>query len=261
MREPLEVMNKTDHTDRYCHAIVLAGSRPGRDPLLQGSSVSSKALLPVEGRPMLAYVLAALCAHPAIKDIVVLAQDAEGWSTKPELRPSGTSVPISFRKSGAGISHSISDIIDSGASWPILLTTADNILFDTAMIDDFLQQCSDSDVAVGMVERRTLVARYPQNKRTWLKFRAGWWSGANLFWLGNGKVRPLLNLWASIEADRKKGWRVIRAFGPLVLVGALLRLLDIHQAIGIVGRRLGLDAAGDPTEDDLLRAIGARLFA
>lgn len=233
-------MNKTGHAN--CHAVVLAGSRPGSDPLLEGTGVSSKALLPVGGKPMLTHVLSALCAHPAIRDVVVLAQDVEGLSEQPELQLSDAPVPISFRKSGAGISRSISDIVDNGVHWPILLTTADNVLLDAAMIDDFLGQCGGADVAVGMVERRTLIARYPQNKRTWLKFRRGWWSGANLFWLGNEKVRPLLTLWASIEADRKKGWRVIRAFGPLMLAGALLRLLDIHQAVAIAGRRFGLDA-------------------
>jgi CTP:molybdopterin cytidylyltransferase MocA len=242
--------SKTMHaTDRYCHAIVLAGSRPGRDPLLEGSGVSSKALLPVGGAPMLAHVLAALCAHPAIKDIVVLAQDAEGLGGQAGLRPLNPPVPISFLRSGAGISRSISETIDKGENWPILLTTADNVLLNVSMIDDFLGQCSDSDIAVGMVERRTLIARYPQNKRTWLKFRGGWWSGANLFWLGNEKVRPLLTLWASIEADRKKGWRIIRAFGPLVLAGALLRVLDIHQAMAIVSRRFGLTARVVPMRD------------
>ena len=40
--------------------LVLAGSRPGSDPLLTGTGLPSKALLPIAGRPMLAHVLAAL---------------------------------------------------------------------------------------------------------------------------------------------------------------------------------------------------------
>ena len=41
-------------------ALVLAGSRPGGDPLLASSGLTSKALLPIAGVPMLARVLAAL---------------------------------------------------------------------------------------------------------------------------------------------------------------------------------------------------------
>ena len=46
--------------------LVLAGSRPGSDPLLEGTGLPSKALLPIAGKPMLAHVLEALnAAAPA----------------------------------------------------------------------------------------------------------------------------------------------------------------------------------------------------
>ena len=47
-------------------AIILAGSRPGSDPLLAGTGLASKALLPVGGQPMLAHVLEALRAAPEV---------------------------------------------------------------------------------------------------------------------------------------------------------------------------------------------------
>jgi 2-phospho-L-lactate transferase/gluconeogenesis factor (CofD/UPF0052 family) len=45
-----------------------------------------------------------------------------------------------------------------------------------------------------------------------------------------------------VEQDRKKGWRVIAAFGPLLLIGALLRLYTLAGGIRRAGRRLGLGA-------------------
>src|SRR3546814_14077244 len=41
------------------------------------------------------------------------------------------------------------------------------------MIALFLTGAADSDVAVAMVERAVLLARYPESQRTWLKFRGG----------------------------------------------------------------------------------------
>ena len=68
---------------------------------------------------------------------------------------------------------------------PLLVTTADNVLLTPTMIAEFLGGAGDSDVAVAMVERDILLARYPQSKRTWLKFRGGWWSGrASSAWCG-----------------------------------------------------------------------------
>jgi hypothetical protein len=93
-----------------------------------------------------------------------------------------------------------------------------------------------------MVERRVLLSRYPGSRRTWLKFRSGRWSGANLFWLASDRVKPLLVLWHQVEQDRKKGMKIVGAFGPLLLLGALFRLLTIHQAVGRAGRRFGVEA-------------------
>ncbi|AUW57682.1 4-diphosphocytidyl-2C-methyl-D-erythritol synthase [Sphingobium sp. SCG-1] len=223
-------------------AIVLAGSRPGVDPLLDGSGVSTKALLPVAGRPMLAHVLGALVGHGAVGRVVVLAQDIEALSNDPALAAFVADPAVSFARSGAGISRSVIAEIDGGAAFPILLTTADNVLLTGAMIDAFVFGARGSDIAVGLVERQVLLARYPESRRTWLKFRRGWWSGANLFWIGSEKARPLLERWHAVEQDRKKGMKIVGAFGPLLLIGALLRLLTIQQAVARLGRRLGVNA-------------------
>ena len=39
-------------------------------------------------------------------------------------------------------------------------------------------------------------------------------------------------LWRSVEQDRKKGWRMIAALGPAVLLGAVLRLRTLDQTLG-----------------------------
>src|SRR3546814_18775338 len=88
-----------------------------------------------------------------------------------------------------------------------------------------------SDVAVAMVERAVLLARYPESQRTWLKFRGGWWSGANLFRLRGRRVLPLLEVWGRIERDRKKGLKIVAAFGPALLLAVVLRL-EIGRASG-----------------------------
>jgi hypothetical protein len=82
--------------------------------------------------------------------------------------------------------------------------------------------------------------RLPQTKRTWLRFRGGAYSGANLFALASAEASAAISLWRSVEQDRKKGWRLLLALGPAVLIGALLRRLTVHQVLERVGRRLKL---------------------
>lgn len=226
-------------------AIVLAGSRPGADPLLDGSGVTTKALLPVAGQAMLVHVVRALAASPRVGPITILAQDSAALARDPAL---AGLPPVRFADSGQGISHSLAAAI-GWSDDAVLVTTADNILLTPAMIAEFLDGAAGSDVAAAMVERRVLLARYPQSRRTWLKFRGGWWSGANLFRLRGRRALPLLDFWGRIERDRKKGRKIIAAFGPWLLIGALLRLFTIHQGVARAGARFGLKVVIVPMSD------------
>ena len=219
-------------------AIVLAGSRPGPDPLLTGTGVSTKALLPIAGQAMLVHVVRALRGSPLIGPITILAQNSAALAAEPGL---AGFADLHFADSGQGISSSLSAALPPGDD-PLLVTTADNVLLTAAMVGDFLAGAADSDVAVAMVERAVLLARYPGSQRTWLKFRGGWWSGANMFYLRGRRVLPLLDFWGRIERDRKKGLKIIAAFGPWLLIGALLRLFTIQQGAARAGLRFGLKA-------------------
>ncbi|MDZ3830288.1 MAG: nucleotidyltransferase family protein [Sphingopyxis sp.] len=223
---------------RPISVIVLAGSRPGPDPLLSGSGVSTKALLPVAGVPMLVHVVRALRASPLVGPVHILAQNSAELAAEPGL---AGFADLHFADSGQGISSSLAAALPDNDD-PLLVTTADNVLLTPAMIAEFLDGAANSDVAVAMVERAVLLARYPESRRTWLKFRHGWWSGANLFRLRGRRVLPLLDFWGRIERDRKKGLKIIAAFGPWLLLGALLRLFTIEQGVARAGRRFGLDA-------------------
>src|SRR3546814_5743053 len=83
------------------------------------------------------------------------------------------------------------------------ISTADNVLLTPSMIAEFLTGAADSDVAVAMVERGVLLARYPESKRTWLRFRGGWWSGPNLFRLRGRRVLPRL-AWIGRASGRER---------------------------------------------------------
>lgn len=226
-------------------AIVMAGSRPGPDPLLSGSGVSTKALLPIAGQPMLAHVVRALRASPLVGPITILAQNSAELAAEPAL---AGLADLHFADSGQGISSSLAAALPEGDA-PLLVTTADNVLLTPGMVTEFLAGAADSDVAVAMVERDVLLARYPESKRTWLKFRGGWWSGANLFRLRGRRVLPLLDFWGRIERDRKKGLKIIAAFGPALLLAVVLRLITIHQGVARAGLRFGLKAKVVPMSE------------
>ena len=225
-------------------AILLAGSRPGGDPLAAHFGVALKALIPLGGRPMILRPLAALRASKKVGEIVVLAQDPEQFA---DILPN-----VRVERSGASIAATIETLCaDPETRWPLLVTTADHALLDPATVDEFLRASAGSDIAIGVVDKNALTKRLPGTKRTWLQFRGGAVTGANLFALKSPKVAPAIALWRSIEQDRKRGWRLILLAGPLTLAGAALRLLTLGQVLARISRRLGLAITAVPLSNPL----------
>lgn len=224
-------------------ALLLAGARPTADPLAVAAGVAIKPLVPVGGQPMINWPARALLAHPAIGRVVILTQSPRLFLADPATSWLADHPRILFEPSGSGIASSLLAYMERpDIGFPLLVTTADHVLLDGAMLDQFVAEAAGADIAVAMVERGTLLARYPQSRRTWLKFRDGGWSGANLFWFGSAKARAIVALWQEVEQDRKKGWKILAAFGPLALMGALLRISTLRQGIARVGKRFGLTA-------------------
>jgi GTP:adenosylcobinamide-phosphate guanylyltransferase len=218
--------------------LVLAGSRPGSDPLLEGTGLPSKALLPIGGKPMLAHVLRALGEAPLVGPITVVAQDTSALAADPAIAQAAGQ-RVEWRDAAGSIADAVRGALER-SDGPLFVTTADNVLLTAAMVDQFLRDAEGSDVAVGLVSRRAVEAAGHSTQRTWLKFRGDAWSGANLFRLGGPQTLPLVEFWRSLEQDRKKGMKIVGAFGPGLLLAALLRLIDIHAFAARGARRFGL---------------------
>lgn len=217
-------------------ALLLAGSRPGRDAFAEAHGTDLKALIPIGGMPMVARPAAALLGAPEIERVRVLTQRPERIAAALPNDPR-----LSIEHSDGTIAATLQTILaDPSTRFPLLVTTADHALLDPAMIADFCRKAAGANVAIGLVEKRALMARLPDTQRTWLKFRGGAYSGANLFAFGSAKAAKAVALWRSVEQDRKKGWRMIAALGPAVLLGAALRLRTLDQTLASVSRRLGL---------------------
>jgi GTP:adenosylcobinamide-phosphate guanylyltransferase len=228
-------------------AVVLAGSRPGKDPFAESYGTDLKALIPILGEPMVRRPVEALLASPDVDGIRVLAQHYDRIRA---VLPNDPRVLV--EASGDTIASTLETMcVDPNVQWPILVTTADHALLTPDMVSDFLAKSRGADIAIGVVSKDALLRRLPETKRTWLKFRGGAYSGANLFLLGSPKIRPTLQLWSSNEQNRKKALRMLLTLGLFGFLGALLRLRTLQQTLCSVGRKLGLDIRAVELSDPL----------
>ena len=115
-------------TDGKATALVLAGKRDGAtDPLAQAAGVTHKCLVPVAGQPMLVHVIDALAASERIGQIRVAIEEPAVLQDLPQLR----GVIATRRLMPVAAQPNLVDSVlagAQGATFPLLITTADNVL-------------------------------------------------------------------------------------------------------------------------------------
>ena len=227
-------------------ALVLAGSRGPTDPLALSQGARHRALLEVGGTPMLLRVLRALRATRGIGRITVSIEEPAALGSLPELDALVRDGALAIHRSLPSPSRSVQDVLDSlPAGRPLLVTTADHALLRPEIVERFLTdaEASGADLAIGLVAARLLRARFPESKRTFLRFRDDGYSGANLFLFRTARARNAASFWVRAERYRKRPWRLVSAFGPVALGLFLLRRLDLDQALERASRVIGARVA------------------
>jgi hypothetical protein len=149
---------------------------------------------------------------------------------------------FSVRESEGSPSRSVLAAFDAAPDgWPWLVTTADHALLDAAILDHFFEGAATSgaDLAVGLVPRSAIEARFPGARRTYLPFRGESYSGANLFAFLDARSRRVAEFWLRAESLRKQPWKLIREFGWVSLALFLLRRLDLDQALERASKVVG----------------------
>lgn len=186
---------------------------------------------------MIAHVVQALAAHRATGSITVHGSHLD------DLQAACPDPALHWQPAAVSIAASLAPLLaDPATRYPLLVTTADNVLLSEEMLAHFAAAARGADLAVAVVERQVLQARFPHSRRTWLKFRGGQYSGANLFWFGSAKAARVVDLWAAAEQDRKRGWKMLGVLGWGNLLLAATRLISVQGLAARVGRTLGLEA-------------------
>jgi CTP:molybdopterin cytidylyltransferase MocA len=207
-------------------ALILAGSRGPHDPVAALGKVAHKALTPIAGRPMLAFVLDAVRGVPEV-DRIFICIDAET-----DLRPVTNGTPFNRIPPAASPAASVVAALQAiDGERPLLITTADHPLLTPEIIAHFLQHASkDADLCVGLAEAETVTKAFPGGRRTFYRLAGSGYSGCNLFLARRPGAARVADYWRRMEGHRKNPLRLVREIG----IGALIR-----YALGL----LSLDAA------------------
>ncbi len=224
--------------------LVLAGRR--RMEGFGGDRAPHKALLDIAGVPMIARVLATLAYSPSVDHITVSIDDDEvvgGLDIARQLSAAGR---LSVTACGSSPADSVAGHLRTRAraGRTVLVTTADHPLLTPDVVERFLLDVSNNrlDVTAAVVSASTFRARYPSQRRTFIPFRGGAYTGANLFAFRVPDGASAAEFWRRVETYRKTPWKMAALFGPRVLAEFALRRLDIETAMTRISDVVGCTA-------------------
>ena len=226
--------------------LVLAGSRPGGDPLAAAAGVTHKALAPVAGVAMLTRVVHTLRAAGTVRRVVVCGLDRQALAGEPALREWVADGSLALVESRATPSASVLAAMHALAPCtPLLVATADHPLLTAALVDDFCTRAvaSGADVAVGLVAASLVRRAFPAIRRTTLPFRDGAYCGCNLFAFLTPAAPAAPAAWMQVERHRKRPWRMVRALGVGALLRFVFRRLTVAQVMQLASQRMAVRVA------------------
>lgn len=224
-------------------ALVLAGERPGGGALARALELPAAVLAPLAGRPCLEWVLDALSEARAVDGIRVCGPAREVVEASPELTRLLSSGYVGWVAPAPGPAASARAAAQSWNHYPLLLTSGDHGLLQPQVVDGFCEQAwarrNRQDLVVGLVPFEAVSRAFPGSRRTVLRFADGAFCGSNLFALLGPDSTRALSFWTSVEADRKRPWRMARRLGISTLLRYLLGRLPVAGAFETLSRRAG----------------------
>jgi GTP:adenosylcobinamide-phosphate guanylyltransferase len=231
--------------------LVLAGRRGGMlDPLAAAAGVSHKCVAPVAGRPMIAHVLDALAASDSVGQLVVSIDDPGVLHQLPEVRALADAGRLRLAEAQPNLVDSVL-LAAEGASFPLLITTADNVLLNPATIARIQNAVlrETADIAVAFARREAVLAAHPDGQRRFYRFSDDAYSNCNCYWIASREGLKAAGVFRQGGQFAKHPVRIIRAFGFCNLVRFRFGIGSLDAAFRRFSRRFKLSIRPVIVED------------
>jgi len=226
-------------------AIILAGKRPGKDPVAEAAGVACKSFAPIGDRPMVHRVLDTLAAARQVGSRILCGPSQSMIDQEPGLKSRLKSGEVKWLAGHSTPSLSTYHALQSlPHGTPILVTTADHAMLSTQIVDYFCTEArrTGCDVAVGLASYEQVKTAFPETKRTAIKFKDGAYCGCNLFGFLNSHAYIAVQFWRQIEQERKKPLRMMRVLGWWTVVRHLLGRMSLTDTLEHISSKMGIHA-------------------
>lgn len=218
------------------HTIVLAGGPAEPEHLSAKAGVPTKALIPIAGHPMVAYVLEALARCSDVGPVTVVGLES---STLTEMA-SGHQLRHLCNHHGI-VDNILAATEGLEDSTPVLIASADIPLLTSEAVTDFIRQAewSGDELCYPIVERSVMEKRFPGSGRSFGRTGDGEFAGGDVFWVTPRLFRTRGALVREVVDQRKSIWGLARILGPGMLWRLATRRLTIESLEARASKLLG----------------------
>lgn len=224
--------------------LILAGRRAGAVDALAGAyGVGDKCLVPVAGRPMIAHVLEN-AADSSARQVFVSTHHAALLADLNDPVVDLLGDRLIIVRAADNLADSVLAVAGV-ASFPLLVTTADNCLLTPATIAEIEAEAVrlGADAGVALARREDVLAVHPEGQRRFYEFSDVAVSNCNAYWLGHPNALRAAEAFRGGGQFVKKPFRVMQAFGLINLLRFRFGLGPIHHIFQRISRHLDVEIA------------------
>jgi GTP:adenosylcobinamide-phosphate guanylyltransferase len=221
-------------------AIVTAGGIPKPDePLYPYTQGGYKAMLDIAGKPMIQWILDALCGAQTIERVIVIGLPADSGVTcmkSVDYLPNQGEMLENIR---GGVNRAL-----EGNPQPrhVLLVSSDIPAIQPEMVDWVVNEAmrTDEDVYYNVIPRPVMEARFPNSKRSYTRLKDVEMCGGDMNLIRSTVVTHNVEIWRRLIDSRKNVFKQAALVGYDTLLLLMLRMITMDQAAKMVTKRLKL---------------------
>ena len=225
-------------------AVIMAGGipQPG-EPLYEETQGQPKAMLDIAGKPMVQWVVDALCQSNVVERTIVVGLPPESKLKCDKLidyLPNQTSMLENIR-------FGVNKVLEHNPmAQHVLLVSSDIPAITGEMVDWVANKAleTDDDAYYNVIQRQVMEARYPNSRRSYTRLRGMEVCGGDLNLIHTRMMTGNNAVWEKIIAARKNVFKQAALIGYDTLILLMLRRIDLDQAVRMVSKRLNIKGRG-----------------
>ncbi len=221
-------------------AILFAGGIPQpEEPLYRYSAGEPKALIDIAGKPMIQWVVDALCQARTIDRVVII-----GLTEKSRL---ACGKPLTYLPNEGRLLDNVkagtAKVLELNPKAKyVLLASSDTPAVTGEMIDWIVNTCLETkhDLYYCVIRREAMEKRFPGSKRTYTRLKDMEVCGGDTNMVRAAIVNENSDFWNRLFDARKSPAEQAALLGPGILFRLLFRQLTADDVIQRVSAKLGL---------------------